>query len=68
MLNDKHIDQHAGYLLEELPNYKDLIQDKGLEKVLIEMYKKGYSDCIDDLRMTSSKEVLDAYHQSGRRY
>lgn len=44
-LNNKHIDQWAGYLLEELPNYEELIQDDGLAKIFIEMYKKGFQDC-----------------------
>ncbi len=48
MLTDKHIDQWAGYLLEELPNYKELIQDDKLAQVLISMYKKGYQDCLEE--------------------
>jgi hypothetical protein len=48
MLNDKHIEQWASYLLEELPNYEELIKDKELETILIEMYKKGYNDCLQD--------------------
>lgn len=45
MLTDKHIDQYGGYLMEDLPNYNELILDKGLSEVLISMYKKGFEDC-----------------------
>ena len=55
MLTDKHIDQWAGYLLEELPNYEVLIQDTGLARVLIEMYKKGFQDCIEELKVISNE-------------
>lgn len=44
-MTDKHIDQWAGYLLEELPNYEKLIQNDGLAKIFTEMYKKGFQDC-----------------------
>lgn len=50
MLNDKHIDQHAGYLIEEIPNGRHIIETmpKELWEVMIEMYKKGYQDCLND--------------------
>ena len=47
MLNDKHIDQWAGYLIQELPNCRELEQDNELCEILISMYKKGYEDCIE---------------------
>jgi hypothetical protein len=50
MLTDKHIDQYAGYLMEDLPNYNELILDKGLSEVLISMYKKGFEDCLMDTK------------------
>ena len=45
MLSDKHIIQWLEYLLEDLPNCEDLLKDKGLEKVFLDMYKKGWNDC-----------------------
>lgn len=48
MLTDKHIDQWAGYLIEELPNrikWENEL-DQGIYDIFIEMYKKGYSDCL----------------------
>ena len=49
MLTDKHIIQYSGYLMEDLPNYEALIKDEGLDKVILEIYKKGYQDCLDEL-------------------
>jgi hypothetical protein len=52
MLNDKHIEQWAGYLIEDFPNWKELekilINNPEIDKVFIAMYKKGYQDCIED--------------------
>lgn len=48
VLTDKHIIQHASYLDE----YRDF--DNALDELLIEMYKKGYQDCIDNVRMHSN--------------
>jgi len=45
VLSDKHICQYADYLFE----YSQF--DKALDKLLIEIYKKGYQDCMDNLRM-----------------
>jgi hypothetical protein len=48
-LTDKHIGQWAGYLIEEFPNWKELEkmlrENPEIEKVFIEMYKKGFYDC-----------------------
>ena len=53
MLNDKHIEQWAGYLIEEFPNWKELekilLEYPEIEQVLVGMYKKGYEDCKHDL-------------------
>lgn len=48
MLNDKHIEQWSSYLIEDLPNSRELLNDRGLEKILISMYKKGYEDAVQD--------------------
>lgn len=50
MLTDKHIGQWAGYIIEELEDWRDIekmLANKypQLEKVFVEMYKKGYYDC-----------------------
>lgn len=53
MLNDKHIEQWSAYLIEEFPNWKELekilLKYPEIEKVFIEIYKKGYKDCECDL-------------------
>src|ERR1041385_3698155 len=48
-LNDKHIGQWAGYLIEEYPRWQELEKllsdNPEIEKVFLEMYKKGFQDC-----------------------
>lgn len=54
MLNDKHIEQWAGYLIEEFPRWKELEQilrgNPEFDEVFCAMYKKGYQDCFEDLK------------------
>lgn len=60
MLNDKHIEQHAGYLLEKAdPENEHYIRQlpQYIFEVMIEMYKKGYKDCMDDLRITDPVNI-----------
>lgn len=53
MLNDKHIEQWATYLIEEYPNWQELkkilLGHLEIEQVFVEMYKKGYEDHKYDL-------------------
>lgn len=58
MLNDKHISQLAGYLMEDLPNYYQLVNDNGLDEVLIEMYKKGYEEAANEFKWIESNILL----------
>ncbi len=46
MMTDKHIEQWATYLIEELPKYKHLAGtlDESIYDIIVEMYKKGYQD------------------------
>ena len=52
MLNDKHIGQWAGYLIEEFPKSEQLEKllhdNPEIDEVFIAMYKKGYEDCMDN--------------------
>lgn len=60
MLTDKHIEQWTGYLIEELPKWKELEkilhENPEIDEVfiamwrhlMVRMYKKGYQDCKDD--------------------
>lgn len=50
MLTDKHIYQWATYLIEEIPGGDEIIKtmSKEMDQVLIDMYKKGYQDCLED--------------------
>ena len=49
MLNDKHIEQWAEYLLEEIPNGMDIMKTTPeLWGAMIKMYKKGYEDCLHE--------------------
>jgi len=54
LLTDKHISQHAGYLIEEYLNRKDLekilCSYPEIDEVFIEMYKKGFQDCKDNFK------------------
>lgn len=54
MLTDKHIDQWAGYLIEQFANWleleKVLHQFPEFEKIFIAMYKKGFQDCLDETK------------------
>lgn len=56
MLNDKHIEQWAGYLIEEFSNRKELEkilrEYPEIDKVFVAMYKKGYEDCEYDNNQT----------------
>jgi hypothetical protein len=56
VLNNKHIIQHAGYLIEEFPSWRELekiINDNGeIDDVFVDMYKFGYQQCLDDLRIS----------------
>ncbi len=49
MMTDKHIEQWAGYLIEEKPYPAALLEgiNEHIWEVIIEMYKKGYQDCLD---------------------
>lgn len=53
MLNDKHIDQWAGYLIDELTYPQAVVEsmDNRLWGIMIQMYKKGYQDCAEDLKV-----------------
>jgi hypothetical protein len=56
MLNDKHIEQWAEYLVEEFMDneqIKKISQD--LWNVFIQMYKKGYQDCFDDKNWSNNE-------------
>ncbi len=57
MLTDKHIDQWTGYLIGEFPNWKELekilCEHPEIEMVFIEMYKKGYQDCVEETKETA---------------
>lgn len=52
MLNDKHIEQWAGYLIEASPKWKELekvlIEYPEFDEIFKDMYKKGYKDCLED--------------------
>ena len=54
MLNDKHIGQWAGYLIEEFPKWRELekilIEYREFDRVFIDMYKKGYEDCQEEMK------------------
>jgi len=53
MLNEKHINQWASYIIEELPNWKELnkvlLKFPEIEKIFVDMYKKGYEDAKNEL-------------------
>ncbi len=74
MLNDKHIDQWAGYLIEELP--EGLILERTLPKdiwgIFVEMYKKGYEDCLYDNNLAPSQiaaqKALDKFMQNTKNF
>lgn len=53
MLTNKHQDEWAAYLIEELPNYKEIEKMLSTEvfNVLRMMYQKGYQDCMNNLKM-----------------
>lgn len=50
MLNDKHIEQWASYLVEEIENDDKVIREMRQEMwdVFVKMYKKGYEDALED--------------------
>jgi type III secretion system FlhB-like substrate exporter len=52
MLNDKHIRQHAECLIDE-SSFMEINRDipEQAWETMIEMYKKGYQDCLDDIKM-----------------
>lgn len=52
MLNDKHIGQWAGYIVEKFDRWRELekilIEYREFDEVFLDMYKKGYEDCLED--------------------
>jgi len=56
MMTDKHINQWAGYLIEDFPNWKELekilCDHPEIEQVFIAMYKKGFQDCLQEIETT----------------
>lgn len=57
MLTDKHIEQWAEYLIEELPDGINLEKQlpKDIWEIFIAMYKKGYSDAIYNIKIEELK-------------
>ncbi len=50
MMTDKHIEQHAEYLIEEKPYFRSIFEKMGehIWDVIVQMYKQGYQDCLDE--------------------